>query len=78
MKKHFEVGDRVTYMPRHTGGNIDHPDVECGMVSAANELWVFVRFDSEVARLGWDGTTSRACCPKQLAHIRQELSEESK
>jgi hypothetical protein len=57
---------RVAYVPTHAGGDLGHKDVERGSISSKNDRNVFVKFDKQVARLGWDGTTSQACSPEDL------------
>ena len=47
---------RVVYVPTH----------EFGTVSSKNDAYVFVKFDKNVAHLGWDGTTSQGCNPEDL------------
>jgi hypothetical protein len=59
-------GQRVLYIPHHAGGKRKHPDCEAGAVSSANNHVIFVRFDAQVQRFGWDGTTSQACDPESL------------
>lgn len=58
--------DRVIYFPYHAAGDANHPDIETGQVSSVNQKFVFVKFDKQVALLGWEGTTSQACDPLQL------------
>ena len=63
----FQPGDRVIYVPMHAHGDRKHPDCEHGRVSSINAVGnVFVRFDKQVARLGWDNTTSQSCDPLSL------------
>jgi hypothetical protein len=50
------IADRVTY------------NDEKGTVSSRNETYVFVKFDQDVKRLGWDGATAKACRPEDLKH----------
>jgi len=61
-----EDGQRVSYIPGHACGDIAHKDVEHGTVSSKNENNVFVKFDKQVSKFGWGGTTSQACCPEDL------------
>lgn len=68
----FHHGDRVAYIPGHAHGDITHPDVERGMVSSNNGINVFVRFDKQVSRLGWDGTTSQSCSPDDLVKEKSQ------
>lgn len=65
----FKTGDRVLYVPNHANGNTWHEDCRAGMVSSVNDRFVFVRFDENVNRLGWDGATSQACDPTNLTKL---------
>lgn len=60
---------RVAYVPRHAYGDMNHKDVEYGTVSSANHRNVFVKFDRQVSKLGWNGTTSQSCDPSDLVAI---------
>ena len=66
MSDNFQNGDRVIYIPGHANGDRGHPDCERGTVSSANEHSVFVRFDAQVAKFGWDGTTAQGCHRQDL------------
>ena len=59
-------GVPVRYIPGHAHGDLAHPDCEDGRVSSTNEVFVFVRFNKTVAKLGWEGTTSQSCKPEDL------------
>lgn len=62
MPEPFKPGDRVVYVPGHAFGDCDHPDCEHGTVSSVGRVNnVFVRFDKQVSKFGWDGTTSESC-----------------
>ena len=52
---------RVAYVPMH-----DPTAKEYGTVSSVNSKYAFVRFDAQVAKLGWDGATSQSCQPDDL------------
>lgn len=67
----FEQGMRVRYIPGHAYGDKTHPDCEDGTVSSNNGRYVFVRFDKQVAKLGFDGATSQSCDPSDLVHTNQ-------
>lgn len=55
----FKEGQRVAY--------VHYDDVrEYGIVSSVNYRFVFVRFDKQVAKLGWSGATSQSCDPRDL------------
>ena len=59
---------RVAYITLHADGNPDHPDVEHGTVSSVNSKYAFVKFDKQVSKLGWGGSTAQACDPVDLIH----------
>ena len=60
---------RVAYVPGHARGDINHPDVEYGTVSSDNGKNVFVKFDKQLSKFGWDGTTSQSCSPASLVAV---------
>ena len=62
----FKPNMRVLYVPMHAYGDKGHPDCERGTVSSTNDENVFVKFDRQLNRLGWHGTTSQSCCPEDL------------
>lgn len=55
----FKSNDRVAYIPGHAHGDVNHKDVEHGTVSSQNGVNVFVRFDKQVIKFGWDGGSRR-------------------
>lgn len=57
---------KVAYIPGHADGDINHPDVEFGIVSSKNHVNAFVKFDKQLRKFGWDGTTSQSCSPEDL------------
>ena len=59
-------GDRVRYVPGIAYGDPEHPDCEDGTITSFSATTVFVRFDAQVAKLGWDGATSQGCDPGDL------------
>jgi len=64
----FREGERVAF--------VDYDGTkERGTVSSVNSKFVFVRFDEQVAKLGWAGTTSQSCDPRDLIK-EQPLSSE--
>ncbi len=69
MSTKFEHGMRVRYVPMHADGDITHEDCEDGTVSSVNRFCVFVKFDKNLRRLGWEGTTSQGCNPDDLRII---------
>ncbi len=44
MKRDFERGDQIAYIPSHAEGDIRHKDVEFGFVTSVNEMTVFCRY----------------------------------
>lgn len=62
----FIKGMRVCYVPLHAHGDLSHKDVESGTVSSNNGKNVFVKFDKQLAKFGWEGTTSQGCSPEDL------------
>lgn len=60
---------RVAYVPNHADGDINHKDVETGSVSSNNGKNVFVKFDKQLMKFGWEGTTSKSCDPSNLVPI---------
>jgi hypothetical protein len=69
-EQQFGKGTRVAYVPIHANGDITHPDVEHGTVSSSNEKGtVFVKFDKQLLKFGWEGTTSQGCSPDSLVRI---------
>lgn len=50
----MKSGDRVKYTPSHGG------EGEWGTVSSWNDHFVFVKYDKQVSKFGWDGTTSQS------------------
>lgn len=51
---------RVRYIPGHALMDINHPDCEDGTVSSYNYACVFVKFDKQLRKFGWTGTTSQS------------------
>jgi hypothetical protein len=43
----IKIGSHVSYVPRHAKGQVEHPDIEYGVVTGQNEKYIFVRFGSE-------------------------------
>ena len=52
---------RVIYRDRYSSS-----DGDLGTISSVNDHYVFVKFDRQVNKLGWTGTTSQACDPADL------------
>ena len=62
MTTDFRPGDRVIFN-EFTGST------EAGTVSTTNGTYVFVRYDADVRKHGWDGTTGKSHRPEQLTRI---------
>ena len=67
----FADGQRVRYIPGVAKGDPKHPACEDGRVSSHNSRFVFVKFDRQLERLGWEGTTSQSCDPADLAWMAE-------
>lgn len=65
----FAPGDAVRYVPGHAHGDSDHADCEDGKVSSQNGFCVFVKFNKQVANIGWEGTTAQNCDPYSLVKL---------
>lgn len=65
----FAPGDRVRFVPGHAHGDATHPDCEDGTVSSQNGYGVFVRFDKQVEKFGWEGATSQCCTSSDLVRL---------
>ena len=68
-EKRFRPKTRVIYIPTHAKGDRKHADCEHGAVSSFNGTTVFVKFDKQVANLGWEGTTAQGCNPNDLVKV---------
>ena len=51
------VGNKVTHIPPHADGNVNHKDCRSGKISSFNNTYVFVRFHSP---------NGQACKPENL------------
>lgn len=60
------IGKRVRYVPDHANGDILHQDCETGVIKSANEYYVFVAFDKELQKFGFNGTIAKGCNIKDL------------
>lgn len=54
----FKEHAPVIYVPNHARGDVNHPDVERGVVTSVNDTYVFVNFPP--------GSGSKACYPHNL------------
>ena len=52
---------RVAYLPAHADGDINHPSVGWGYVSTLTDNYCFVKFDEQLAVLGWASTQAQGC-----------------
>lgn len=59
----FNEHDTVKYVPAHANQNINHCDVEDGIVTSKNDTYVFVKFVGQ--------SNSKACSPNNLYIITQ-------
>ncbi len=59
-------GHRVQYTPGHARGSVGHPDLEFGTINSVNDVNIFVKFDKQVQKLGYEGTTAQCCSPEDL------------
>jgi hypothetical protein len=57
------------YYTTHRNG-----EPECGNISSWNDKYVFVKFDNQVNKLGWNETTAQACKISDLRHRGFDLS----
>lgn len=68
----FYKGLRVRYVPGVAYSDVNHKACEDGTVSSAGPSYVFVKFDKQLRKFGWDGTTSQACKPEDLVVLTHE------
>ena len=73
----FEKCGKVMYVPLHAKDDINHPDCEVGFVSSISDKFVFVKFAKQLARFGWNGTTSQACDPTDLKRLKGYWPQET-
>ena len=59
-------GARVAYTGAVPPGQPFTGNLQWGTISSRSDKCIFVRFDDQVAKLGWDGATSQACRPEDL------------
>jgi hypothetical protein len=43
---------------------------EEGRISSWNDQYIFVKFNEQLNKLGWEGTTSNACYPNDLKLVQ--------
>lgn len=55
------IGRRVLYIPLHAAGDMNHPDIEKGVVTSYNSFNVFVRFDTQP-----EDAPGRSCDPEDV------------
>lgn len=48
------IGDKVTYIPRHANGDASHPDSEGGRIKSWNDGGVFVDYVRNTARTNFE------------------------
>lgn len=39
-----DIGSKVTYVPGHALGRLDHPDCKSGTIASWNEKYIFVNY----------------------------------
>ena len=59
----------VAYVPNHANNDYFHKDVEFGTVSNKNDKYVFVKFEKQLKKFSWEGTTSKTCYPNNLVNV---------
>lgn len=45
---HYQIGDKVYYVPDHANGDIKHKDVERGTITDITADYIFVKFDHQL------------------------------
>lgn len=71
----FHPLDEVLYVPTHANGDKTHQAVEKGYVSSITEKYIFVKFEKQILRLGWNGTTSQGCRREDLKKTNNIVPE---
>lgn len=69
---------RVLYSPALEIMAGDYKCIQIGEVSSKNDQYAFVKFDKQVKRIGWNGTTAGACDPGDLAKVSSLDQDQSK
>lgn len=62
---------RVAYVPLHAEGDVLHRDTEYGIVFrvVGRTGVVFVKFDDQLTKLGWDEATLKGCRADDLVEL---------
>lgn len=68
----FKPRDKIRYIPGVAYGDSNHPVCEDGVVSSINNKYVFVKFNKQLKKFGWEGTTSQSCDSKNLIILSSE------
>lgn len=42
------------------------PTKDIGKISSWNNIYIFVKFNKQIEKFGWNNTTSQSCFPKDL------------
>jgi hypothetical protein len=58
---------KVAYVPSHA--EWDKDAIEYGIVSSKNDKYAFVKFNKQLEKFGWEGTTSQSCNPNDLVAV---------
>ena len=64
--KDIRPQQRVTYVPFSSTRDIQHKDAESGIASSVTHTRVFVKFDKQIEKLGWNDTAAQACDPEDI------------
>lgn len=65
----FHKDQRVIYIPGHAKGDRNHPECEHGVVSSIGSIGnIFVKFDKDIANLGFEEAQAKACNAVDLIH----------
>lgn len=69
MKLEEAQPDMPVMYVKKPGTALGKNEFERGIISSKNDTYVFVKFNSTVAKLGWNGTTAQACKAEDLVAI---------
>lgn len=59
-----EATHRLKVAYKHFDGTLEY-----GRISSHNQKYIFVKFDKQLDKFGWEGTTSQSCDPEDLIVI---------
>lgn len=63
---HYQIGDKVYYVPDHANGDIKHKDVEQGTITNIDANYIWVKFPHQ---LNLDHGS--ACHPRNIVKANQ-------